>query len=106
MWSLTEVLSAEAHGSGLGETIGSGGFAIAVIGACLLLCTTPSGGMTVVGWATLPLRATGAMPLTATQLLLEVWAGAASNLLGVFSDLGGFCDLDPFWPMTLGIVAL
>ena len=56
------------HSSGLLEVIGSGGFALAVIGACLLLCRT------VLTWVVLPLRAVGAMPLTAYTAQLLVWA--------------------------------
>jgi uncharacterized membrane protein YeiB len=96
-WS---VWSAEPHSSGLLEVVGSGGFAIGVIGACLLLCR--------VRWIkaiALPLRATGAMPLTAYTVQLLVWAVAAMVLLGDTGDLVGFVMLEPFWPMTIGVLA-
>ncbi|WP_223171313.1 DUF418 domain-containing protein [Microbacterium sp. NIBRBAC000506063] len=77
-----------------------------MLGACLLLCTRAGGaGLPAVGWLTLPLRATGAMPLTAYTMQLLVWAVAASVLLGDTGDLSGFRALDPFWPLTLGVVA-
>ena len=62
------VWTAEPHSSGLLEVIGSGGFALAVIGLCLLACRT------VLTWIVLPLRAVGAMPLTAYTAQLVVWA--------------------------------
>jgi len=93
------VWTARAHSSGLLEVIGSGGFALAVLGACLLLCRTAA------RWAVLPLRAVGAMPLTAYTLQLVVWAVVAAAVLGDTGDLGGFRDLAPFWPLALGTVA-
>ncbi|AMG82907.1 acyltransferase [Microbacterium sp. PAMC 28756] len=90
--------TAEPHSSGLLEVIGSGGFAIAAISVCLLACRTP------LIWITLPLRATGSMPLTAyvTQLLL--WAVLASIGLGTTGDLGAFRDTAPFWPLTIATI--
>lgn len=102
---LESVWTAEPHSTGLLEVIGSGGFAIAAIGACLLLCTRADGRLTGVGWITLPLRATGAMPLTAYTAQLLVWAGLAAAILGYTGDLWGFRELEPFWPLTAGIVA-
>ncbi len=103
---LQAVWTAAPHSSGVGEVIGSGGFAIAVLGACLLLCTRADGSaLTVVSWLTLPLRATGAMPLTAYTMQLLVWAVAASALLGDPGDLSGFRALDPFWPLTIAVVS-
>ncbi|MDQ0642085.1 heparan-alpha-glucosaminide N-acetyltransferase domain-containing protein [Microbacterium murale] len=93
------VWSAQPHSSGLLEVIGSGGFAMAVIGACLLMCR-----MRWVKAIMLPLRAVGAMPLTAYTVQLVVWAVVALLLLGDPSDLTGFVALEPFWPMTIGIV--
>jgi uncharacterized membrane protein YeiB len=92
------VWTAEPHSTGLLEVIGSGGFALAVIGACLLACRT------VLTWVALPLRAVGAMPLTAYTAQLVVWAVAAAILLGDTGDLRGFRDLEPFWPMTIALV--
>ena len=93
------VWTARPHSSGILEVIGSGGFAIAAIAVCLLLCRTP------LTWVALPLRAAGAMPLTAYVAQLVVWAIWAAVALGATDDLLGFRDLDPFWPITLGILA-
>ena len=90
------VWTAEPHSSGLLEVVGSGGFALAVIGLCLLLCRT------LLTWVVLPLRAVGAMPLTAYTAQLVIWAIAATVILGNPSDLRGFRDLEPFWPITVG----
>ena len=89
-----EVWTAEPHSSGLLEVIGSGGFALATIGLCLLLCRT------LLTWVVLPLRAVGAMPLTAYTAQLVIWAIAATVILGNPGDLPGFRDLEPFWPIT------
>ena len=92
------VWTADPHSSGVLEVIGSGGFALAVIGACLLACRT------FATWVVLPLRAVGAMPLTAYTAQLVVWAIAAAAVLGDTGNLSGFRDLQPFWPMTVTIV--
>lgn len=97
VWSA--VWTARAHSSGLLEVIGSGGFAVAVIGLSLLVCRT------VLLWAVLPIRATGAMPLTAYTAQLVGWAIVATYVLGNAGDLTGFRALDPFVPFTLWIVA-
>ena len=47
----------------------------------------------VLTWIVLPLRAVGAMPLTAYTAQLVVWAIAATAVLGDPGDLGGFRDL-------------
>lgn len=95
-WS---VWTAQPHSSGLWEVIGSGGFVIAVLAACLLLCS-----LRVLKAITLPLRATGAMPLTAYTAQIVVWAIIAGIALGDTGDLGGFRAMDPFWPLTLGVI--
>lgn len=95
---LSAVWTAEAHSSGLWEVIGSGGFAVAVIGLCLLVCRTP------LRWVAIPLRAVGTMPLTAYVLQIVVWAVFAAVLLGDTSDLIGVRDAGLFLPLTLGIV--
>lgn len=92
------VWSAEAHSSGLWEVVGSGGFAIAMIGLCLLACRTP------VRWLVIPVRAVGSLPLTAYVLQLVVWAVFAAAVLGDTSDLFGVRDAGLFLPLTLGIV--
>jgi len=92
--------TARPHSTGLLEIVGSGGFALAVLGACLLACRT------VLVWVALPLRAVGAMPLTAYTLQLVVWAVVAAALLDRVGDLAGFRALLPFWPLTIGTVVL
>lgn len=95
---LGAVLTAEDHSSGLWEVVGSGGFAIAAIGVCLLLCRTP------VRWIAVPVRAVGSMPLTAYVLQLVVWAVVALALLGDTSDLYGIREAGLFAPLTLGLI--
>lgn len=68
-----------------------------MLAACLLLCR--AGAMRML---TLPLRATGAMPLTAYTAQLLVWAVAALIVIGDTGDYFGFVALEPFWPMTIG----
>ncbi len=92
------VWTAAPHSSGLLEVIGSGGFALGVIGLCLLACRT------FITWVVLPLRAVGAMPLSAYTAQLVIWAIASWVILGTTRDLGGFRDLEPFWPIAIGIV--
>ncbi|WP_345802153.1 heparan-alpha-glucosaminide N-acetyltransferase domain-containing protein [Microbacterium sp. AZCO] len=92
------VWTARPHSSGLLEVIGSGGFALAVIAASLLLCRT------LVRWIVLPLRAVGAMPLTAYTAQLLVWAVWAAVAIGDTAALIEFRAFEPFAPLTLGIV--
>ncbi|MFE5410440.1 heparan-alpha-glucosaminide N-acetyltransferase domain-containing protein [Microbacterium sp. NPDC056569] len=92
--------TARPHSTGLLEVVGSGGFALAVLGASLLACRT------VLVWVVLPLRAVGAMPLTAYTLQLLVWAGVAAAVLDRVGDLTGFRELLPFWPLTIGTILL
>lgn len=93
------VWSAEPHSSGLLEVIGSGGFAIAVLAGCLLACR-----VTALSMLTLPLRAAGAMPLTAYTVQLVVWALVSGIVLGDTGDLIGFRGLEPFWPLTIWVL--
>ncbi|MFH8251050.1 heparan-alpha-glucosaminide N-acetyltransferase domain-containing protein [Microbacterium sp. B2969] len=95
----TAVWTARPHSSGLLEVIGSGGFALAVIAASLLLCRT------FLRWIVLPLRAVGAMPLTAYTAQLVVWAIWAAIAIGDTGALVEFRAFEPFPPLTLGIVA-
>lgn len=95
---LGRVLSNEPHSGGLIEVVGSGGFAVAVLGACLLVCRTP------LTWVVLPLRAVGSMPLTAYVLHVVIWAVAGLALIGDPSDLFAFRALEPFWWFVVGIV--
>ncbi|WP_127819577.1 DUF418 domain-containing protein, partial [Microbacterium sp. CPCC 204701] len=92
--------TARPHSTGLLEVIGSGGFALAVLGACLLVCRT------FLRLVVLPLRAVGAMPLTAYTAQLVVWAVVASVVLGDPGDLSGFRALEPFWSLTVGAIML
>jgi uncharacterized membrane protein YeiB len=92
------VWTARPHSSGILEVIGSGGFALAVLAASLLLCRT------VVTWIVLPLRAVGGMPLTAYAAQLVAWAIWAALVLGDTRRLTEFRALEPFWPLTAGIV--
>ncbi|MDE0545863.1 heparan-alpha-glucosaminide N-acetyltransferase domain-containing protein [Microbacterium sp. C7(2022)] len=96
---LEQVFSAEPHSTGLWEAIGSGGFALAVIGACLLLCRT------IVSMPLFPLRALGAMPLTAYTAQIVAWAIAATAVLGAPGDLMAFRATEPFWAFTLITIA-
>jgi uncharacterized membrane protein YeiB len=59
---------------------------------------------TVFVWLLLPLRAVGAMPLTAYTLQLLVWAAIAGSVLDRVGDLSGFRALQPFWPFTAGTI--
>ncbi len=93
------VWTAEAHSGGVLEVIGSGGFAVAVIGACLLICRTP------LRWLVVPLRAVGGMPLSAYTAQIVAWALVATAVLGSPTDLDAFRALHPFWPLTLTLVA-
>lgn len=92
--------TARPHSTGLLDVVASGGFAFAVLGVCLLLCRT------VLVWVVLPLRAVGAMPLTAYTLQLLVWAAIAGAVLDRVGDLAGFRGLQPFWPLTIGTIVL
>ncbi len=92
--------TARPHSTGLLEVIGSGGFALAVLGVCLLACRT------FLVWIVLPLRAVGAMPLTAYTLQLLVWVVVAATVLDRVGDLVGFRALLPFWPLTVGTIVL
>ncbi|CAG7619003.1 heparan-alpha-glucosaminide N-acetyltransferase domain-containing protein [Leucobacter soli] len=92
--------TSDPHSSGVLEAIGSGGFAIAVIGLCLLLRT---GGRWP--WLTFPLRSVGSMPLTAYVLQIVMWAVASMTLLGSAHE-HAFRDLDPFLPITIATVML
>ena len=98
LWAF--VSSAEAHTSGIGEVVGSGGFAIAVVGLCVLLTTTP------LTWLVLPLRAVGAMALTAYSGQLVAWALLQPTPPPGETDLSAFRALEPFWPFAIWTVIL
>ncbi|PQZ60208.1 MULTISPECIES: heparan-alpha-glucosaminide N-acetyltransferase domain-containing protein [unclassified Microbacterium] len=71
---LEAVISASAHSGGVLEVLASGGFAVAVLGLCLLVTRYAR-------WVVLPLAAYGAVPLTGyvVQAIL-ILAGAATWL--------------------------
>ena len=101
LWALS-VLQSYPHSSGVGEAIGSGGFVVAVIGLCVLI------GRTWMRWMVWPIRVLGSMPLSAYTAHLVVWGVwiLSNPEVGWGVDpLNGFRELDPFWPMTLGITA-
>ncbi|WP_078113916.1 DUF418 domain-containing protein [Gordonia sp. IITR100] len=93
-----DALSAQPHSGGILEVVGSGGVAVAVIGLCGLITRTRAAAIL------LPLRAVGSMPLTAYVLQLVVWFLVAHSILDNPHDLTAFRTLQPFWPMTVGII--
>lgn len=94
------VWTARPHSTGLLEVVGSGGFALATIGVCLLLCRT------VLVWVVLPLRAVGAMPLTVYVGQLVAWVIVAAVELDRIGDLSGFRAFDPFPGFTVAALVL
>ena len=99
-WFLS-VLQDQPHASGIGEALGSGGFALAVIAACVLLGRTP------LRWLLWPIRAAGSMPLTAYVAHILAWAIwiAIEVENGPIDPWEDFRALEPFWPMTVWIIA-
>ncbi|MGP5928609.1 heparan-alpha-glucosaminide N-acetyltransferase domain-containing protein [Corynebacterium glyciniphilum] len=97
VWLLSN-LQDRPHSSGVGETVGSGGFTLAVIAVCVLLGST---GFRHIVW---PIRVVGSMPLTAYTAHLLIWAawmfGEDRTVTGT-DAMDGFRALDPFWPMVL-----
>jgi hypothetical protein len=93
------VVSTLPHSGGAPEVIGGAGFAVAVLGAALLVCRAAP-----IRAALLPLRATGSMPLTAYTAQVLLWAVWAFAVLGDPGDLSGFRALSPFWPLTLLVI--
>lgn len=87
------------HSGGLFEAIGSGGFALAVIGACLLLCR-----IRVIDTVLWPLRAVGSMPLTIYVGQLLAWWTLALALGLPVGDLGGVRDAQPLCWFVLGSI--
>lgn len=101
LW-LTSNLTDAPHSSGVGEAVGSGGFAVAVVAGCVLLCATP---VRHVFW---PVRVIGSMPLTAYTahlLIWAVWMFTEDRTVTGTEAMNGFRALEPFWPMTLGVAA-
>lgn len=107
------VWTADPHSDGMLEVFGSGGFAIAVVGLCLLLMRpwwTTSGGsvswLGPIGWLTLPLRAVGSMPLTAYAGQIVAWWLLQPTPPPGESTLEAFRDVDPFVPFVVWTVVL
>lgn len=108
---LAMVWTADPHSDGLLEVFGSGGFAVAAVGLCLLLTRpwwrAPDGGeawLGPLGWLTLPLRAVGSMPLTAYVGQIVVWWVLQPEPEPGESTLGAFRDTDPFVPFVVWTV--
>lgn len=103
-WSnawIQSVMQDQPHSSGIGEALGSGGFALAVIGVCVLICATP------MRWLLWPIRAAGSMPLTAYMSHIIIWAVWISVEGGRDPNLAPWTDFRataPFWPMTIGVL--
>lgn len=97
---LAFVTNGAPHSSGIAEAVGSGGFAVGVIGACVLITATP------LTWAVLPLRAVGSMALTAYAGQLVAWAMLQPVPAPGETELGAFRALEPFWPFTLWTIVL
>lgn len=97
---LGEVWTSAPHSSGVLESVGSGAFAVAVLGLCLLVCRTP------LTWVVLPLRAVGTMPLTAYAGQIFAWAIVATIAVGNPGDLVWMRELDPFIPFAVGTIVL
>lgn len=94
------VTSLLPHSGGVFEVVGGAAFAAAVLGASILLCR-----VSVLRAIVLPLRATGSMPLTAYTAQVLIWAGWALVVLGTTAPLTAFRELQPFWPITVIVVA-
>ena len=98
---VTALVSSGPHSGGTAEILGSGGFAVALIGACLLLSRP-------LRWVMLPLAALGSMPLTAYSahiVAIVVIAGPAGLPEG--EHVWGWFALwmllaTTVWAMTLG----
>lgn len=105
--------TADPHSDGMLEVFGSGGFAIAVVGLCLLLVRpwwTGAGRaapwLGPLGWLTMPLRAVGSMPLTAYAGQIVAWWLLQPTPAPGESTLDAFRDIDPFVPFVLWTVVL
>lgn len=100
---LARTLDAAPHSGGIGEIVGSGGFALAVLGLCLLIGRW-------VRIPVLPLIALGSMPLTAYTvhvLVFVVVAGGPGGMLEPSVALwlitvGAITVACTIWALTLG----
>lgn len=93
------VLTARPHSNGLFEVVGAGGFALASVAVCQLVCRSR-----VVASLVLPLRAVGSMPLTAYVGQIVAWAIVAGAVLGDTSDLEGMRALRLFGVFVVGTI--
>lgn len=86
------VLAVDPHSGGTAEILGSGGFALAVIGACLLASRAFRAPL-------LPLGALGSMPLSAYSAHVLV--------IALISGPGGFYTNGVFWLiLSLGLIVV
>jgi uncharacterized membrane protein YeiB len=99
--ALTAFLAVEPHSGGTAEILGSGGFALAVIGLCVLLSRP-------LRWLLLPLGALGSMPLSAYSghvLVIALLAGPGgyftSNALWAAMAIG-LLVVTTLWSMFVG----
>lgn len=88
LWS---TISVQPHSGGIPEIVGSGGFALAALGGCLLLARPGR-------WLLIPLAALGSMPLTA-------YAAHVVIILVVGGGPMGFVNSNATWGWsTLGLL--
>lgn len=87
-------ISAEAHSGSLAEILGSGGFAIALIGALLWLCRFRVSRLVLH-----PVAAAGSMPLTSYTLQILLLAGCVA-----FADPAAWVPDYPGLPLMLGLI--
>ena len=98
---LTALVSTHPHSGGTAEILGSGGFAVALIGACLILSRP-------LRWVLLPFAALGSMPLTAYSAhIVAIVALAGPAALPDSDQAWGWFTLTMLlaataWAMTLG----
>lgn len=89
---LRAIFAVEPHSGGTAEVLGSGGFALAIIGVCLLLARP-------LRWVLLPLGALGSMPLSAYSGHIVA--------IALISGPGAFYSSNAFWGvLALGVVAV
>lgn len=92
--ALSEPISAEAHSGSTAEILGSGGFAIALIGVLLWLGSFRAGRV-----ALAPIAAPGSMPLTIYTLQILLLAGCVA-----FADRSTWVPEYPGFPLMFGLI--
>jgi uncharacterized membrane protein YeiB len=92
--ALSEPISAEAHSGSTAEIIGSGGFAIALIGVLLWLGSFRAGRIGLN-----PIAAPGSMPLTIYTLQVLLLAGCVA-----LADRATWVPEYPGFPLMFGLV--